>query len=97
MYVTRLHANVAQDHWSHLQLQYDRLVHSLPEGLAETFLIQNTEQPTSWEILTFWQNEESYERVRAQKKTEACEQLFLAVDAIPELQEFRVRRGHQRL
>ena len=95
MFVTRLHGYVAQEHWTRLQQQYDRLVHSLPEGLVETFLVQNTEQPSAWEILTFWQNEEAYESVRAQKKTEACEQLFLSFEAVPERQSYRVRRGHQ--
>ncbi len=95
MFVTRLHGNVAHEHWNRLQQQYERLVHSLPEGLAETYLMQNTEQPTDWEIVTFWQSEEAYESVRAQKKSNACELLFLELDAVPERQAYRVRRGHQ--
>ena len=97
MFVTRLHGDVAQENWNRLQQHYDRLVHSLPEGLIETFLIQNTEQPTSWEILTIWQSEESYESIRAHKKTEACEMLFLEAEALPERQSYRVRHGHQRV
>ena len=97
MLITRLRGNVAQEHWTHLQQQYERLVHSLPDGLAETYLVQSQDQPAAWEILTIWQSEEAYESVRAQKKTEACEQLFLAVESVPDRQTYRVRRGHQRV
>jgi hypothetical protein len=97
MFVTRLHGHVAPDNWNRLQQHYTRLVQSLPDGLIDTYLIQNSEQPTSWEILTIWLSEETYESVRAQKKTEACELLFIDVDGIPERESFRVKCGHQRI
>ncbi len=95
MFVTILRGQVAHENWDRLQVHYDRLVSSLPEGLLDTYLIQNYQQPTLWEIVTIWTSEEAFESVRAQKKTEAAELLFCDSGALPDLQGFQVRRGHQ--
>jgi len=97
MFITILRGHLAQEHWVRLQQQYEKLVHSLPDGMLDTYLVQSSEQPTLWEILTIWQSEEAYEKGRAQKKTEACELLFCDVGEAPERQTFRVRKGHQRV
>lgn len=97
MFITILRGQVAHENWVRLQLHYDKLVNSLPEGLLDTYLIQSHEQPTLWEIITIWKNEEAFEKGRAQKKTEAAELLFCDSGSIPEIQSFQVRRGHQRI
>jgi hypothetical protein len=97
MFITIVRGDVAQENWSRLQQHYDRLVNSIPDGLLDTFLVQNTEQPTTWQILSIWQSEESYGTVRAQKKTEACELLFIEVEAVPERQSYQVRHARQRV
>ena len=97
MLISILRGHLAQEHWTRLQGHYEKLVHSLPEGLLQTYLVQNSEQPTLWEILMIWQSEEAYESGRAQKKTEACELLFCDAGDVPDLQTFRVRKGHQQL
>lgn len=97
MFITILRGQVAHENWGRLQLQYDRLVASLPEGLLDTYLIQGHEQPTLWEIVTIWKSEEAFEKGRAQKKNEASELLFIDSGSVPELQCFQVRRGHQRI
>jgi heme-degrading monooxygenase HmoA len=96
MFVTILRGQVAHENWGRLQQHYDKLVNSLPEGLIDTYLIQNHEQPTLWEIITLWKSEEAFETGRAQKKSEAAELLFCDSGAVPDLQCFQVRRGHQR-
>lgn len=97
VFITILRGQVAHENWPRLQQQYDKLVNSLPDGLVDTYLMQCHEQPTLWEIVTIWANEESFEKDRAQKKTEAAELIFCDLGAVPELQSFQVRRGHQRI
>ena len=96
MFVTIVQGQVAQEHWERLRQQYERHTHSIPDGLMETFLVQGHEQPTAWQILTFWQSQEIYEQVRGQKKTTACEMIFLNCDAVPERTCFQVRYGIER-
>lgn len=97
MFVTILQGQVAQENWEKLRQQFERQTHSIPDGLMETFLVQGHEQPTWWQILTFWQSEEFYEGARGQKKTAACEAIFMNSGAVPERSSFQVRYGIERI
>jgi hypothetical protein len=97
MFVTILRGQVAHENWERLRQLFERQIHSNPEGLMETFLVQSHDQPTLWQILTFWQSEEVYERIRGQKKMTACEMIFCDVGANPERSCFQVRLGFERI
>jgi hypothetical protein len=97
MFVTILRGHVAQEHWERLRQQYERQIKSIPDGLMETYLVQGHEQPTLWQVLTFWQSEEVYEGARGQKKMTACETIFYDAGAMPERSCFQVRVGLERI
>ena len=97
MFVSIVQGQVAQENWERLRQQYERKTHSIPDGLMETFLVQGHEQPTLWQILTFWQSQEIFEQARGQKKTAACEMIFLNANSVPERTCFQVRYGIERV
>ncbi|GAP05994.1 antibiotic biosynthesis monooxygenase [Anaerolinea thermolimosa] len=97
MYVTILQGQVAQENWGELQRQYEIACKATPEGLLQTFLVQDDEQKTHWQIITFWKNEEAYHKAHEEKKTETCVLLFCNAGTVPERRHFHVRRGHQRV
>jgi heme-degrading monooxygenase HmoA len=97
MFVTILQGHVAHENWERLQQQYEHQFQSVPEGLINSFLVQGHEQPTLWKIITFWQNEEFFERARGQKKTSACEVIFIDVESVSERASYQVRRGYSRI
>ncbi len=97
MFVTIVQGQVAHEHWERLRQQYERHTHSIPDGLMETFLVQSNEEPTLWQILTFWQSQEIAEQTRGQKKTSASEVIFLNCDSVPQRSTFQVRYGIERM
>lgn len=97
MFVTILRGQVAQENWGELQHQYERLMKLVPDGLMQTYLVQEHEHKSQWQIITYWKNEEAFLEAHRDKKTEACENLFCDAGTIPERISYHVRRGYQRV
>ena len=97
MFVTIVQANVGQEHWERVRQQFERQTHSIPDGLMETFLVQGHDQPTAWQILIFWQNQEMFEHARGMKKVAAFESIFFDCEAVPERSSYQVRAGVERV
>jgi quinol monooxygenase YgiN len=97
MYATILRGKVTQENWGALQHQYEKMCKAVPEGLLQTYLVQDHDHAVQWQIITLWKSEEAYLEARKSKKTEACENLFCDAGSVPERSCYHVKRSYHRI
>jgi hypothetical protein len=64
MILTILEASVAAEQWSTLQQAYQKGIAHLPAQMVQTFLVQQTKDPTTWQILSLWHSREAVDEYR---------------------------------
>ena len=63
--VTILEGSVAQGQWGNLQHAYRKLTKEKTAVMPlQSFLIQDTKEPTHWKIVTVWKNMGSLQKMR---------------------------------
>ncbi|GAP17058.1 hypothetical protein [Levilinea saccharolytica] len=97
MYVSILSGQVVKDNWVRLEEAYAKAIRHPPEGLLESFLIQDSESRTLWQIVSVWRSQEAYELGHEMKVTDTCTQLFCDAGSTPVRTAHRVSRHYSRV
>ena len=97
MYVSILSGQVVKDNWVRLEEAYAKAIRHPPEGLLESFLIQDSESRTLWQIVSVWRSPEAYEQAHSEKVTEVCVQMFCDAGSTPERTTFHVVGNYTRM
>lgn len=95
MYSSMLSGNVARENWPLLEHRYTIALKHCPEGLVQSFLLQSTEDPNHWHILTIWRSYEVYEQACLLNETETCTQLFCDAGSVPQRVTYHVPKAYQ--
>ena len=95
MVVTVLKADVDAHRIDDLESAYRQAVRELPNAIAETFLVRDARQPSTFEIITVWTSRAALDAMRASGVTPKGVQIFQSVGATPELSILDVlEHGH---
>lgn len=91
MVMTILEARVAPERWDALRNSYEARAR-LPAsgGIVESFLIQGTDDASTWRIVTVWRDQESLDAMRGSGETPTGVLIFRDADAEPRLTIFTV-------
>lgn len=90
MVVTVLGAHVASESWAIFKEDYENRTAQLPPQMVQTFLLQNTADPTLWQILSVWKSREALDEMRNSGETPTGVLMFRNVGAEPKLSIFNV-------
>ncbi len=90
MVMTVLEAEVTADKASVLQDAYQKGITELDTGIVQTFLVQASREPSTWRILTLWENRAVLDAMRASGETPRGVLMFRAAGAEPTLTVFDV-------
>ncbi len=90
MVMTVLEAQVETDKTSALQEAYQEGIRQLDAGIVKTFLVQASREPSTWRILTLWENRAALDAMRASGETPRGVLMFRAAGAEPTLSVFDV-------
>ena len=85
MILTILEASVAVEQWPTLQQAYQKGIAHLPAQMVQTFLVQQTKDPTRWQILSLWHSREALDEYRQVTGTPEGIVWFRAASAEPSL------------
>jgi quinol monooxygenase YgiN len=69
MIITILEANVDNSKWDDLKSGFDKMVEILPEQVVQSLLIQNSQTPESWKLVTLWKSREAFAEYRKSATT----------------------------
>jgi len=97
MYLTILTGQVAREDWSNLRHSFDKICTHPPAGLVEVELVQDTENPTEWLVLTMWSSKEAYEEAKGKKQTASCEQMFCNAGSVPSRKHYTLVTRYERV
>lgn len=91
MVMTILEGQVAPDRWDVLRESYEARAR-LPESgpIVESFLVQGTEDSTTWRIVTVWRDREALEAMRRSGETPTGILIFRDANAEPRLTVFTI-------
>lgn len=90
MVITVLQGHVKAENWSAFQIDYQSRILELPVQMVQTYLLQNTSDPTLWQIISVWKSREALDEMRSSGETPAGVLMFRNVGVEPELSIFRV-------
>jgi quinol monooxygenase YgiN len=90
MVITVLEAHVAQDQWETLKRAFQEGASNLPPQMNETFLMQNTADPTLWQALSCWKSREALDEYRRSVQTPGGILFFRAAGAEPKITIYEV-------
>jgi quinol monooxygenase YgiN len=91
MVMTILEAEVAPERWEALRTSYEARAR-LPESgaIVESFLVQSSEDDSTWRIVTIWRDREALDAMRGSGETPTGVLIFRDADAEPRLTIFTV-------
>ena len=85
MVITILEANVKAENWAAFETDYKKRTLQLPPQMAQTFLLQDVQDPTLWRIISVWKSREGLDEMRNSGETPEGVLMFRAVGAEPKL------------
>jgi hypothetical protein len=88
MYVTILSGHVAHENWDPLKKSFEQVGKRPPKALIESVLIQNEDDPTLWQIVSFWSSREAFKEAERKEETNLCVKMFCDAGSVPS------RRGY---
>jgi quinol monooxygenase YgiN len=96
MVITVLKDDVDAHRIEDLESAYRQAVRELPSGIAETFLVRDARQPSTFKIVTVWTSRAALDAMRASGLTPKGVQIFQSVGAATELSILDVlEHGHR--
>ena len=91
MVMTVLGARVPQERWAELEQTYrERLAPNVPPQMERSLLVQSTDDPETWQGISFWRSREALEEYRRSVDTPGGVLLFRSVGTEPTLRMFEV-------
>lgn len=91
--MTVLEASVAEAHWTRLQQSFATSLQQLPAQIEQSFLVQSTEDPALWRVVTVWRSREALDTYRRSVEVAEGVLMFRAAGAEPALAIFEVADG----
>ncbi len=88
MYVTILSGHVSHENWEPLKKSFEQLSKRPPSNLLESVLIQSEDDPTLWQIVSFWPSKEAFKVAERKEETNLCVDMFCDAGSVPS------RRGY---
>ena len=90
MVMTILEGRVVSEKWATLEQAFLASSDSLPPPIAQSFLVQGSDDPTVWRVITLWRSRESLEAYRQSVETPGGVLMFRAAGTEPALSIFDV-------
>jgi hypothetical protein len=91
MVMTILEAQVAPERWDALRRSYEARARLPDSGaIVESFLIQGTDDDSTWRIVTVWRDREALDELRGSGETPTGVLIFRDADAEPRLTIFTI-------
>jgi hypothetical protein len=91
MVMTVLEAQVAADRWDALRRSYEARARLPDSGaIVESFLIQGTDDGSTWCIVTVWRDQAALDTMRGSGETPTGVLIFRDADAEPRLTVFTI-------
>lgn len=90
MVMTVLEAQVPQNRIDDVRKVFEEGTAELPPSIVETYLVQDTTQPTLFRLNTIWRSMEDLQKMRSSGEKPKGVQMFEAVGAKPMLMVFEV-------
>lgn len=97
MIITILEANVTSERWEVIEQAFRTGIRHIPTQLLQTFLIQDTQRPNLWRIITVWQSKEAYEEVKGAAIISACTEMFRSAGVEPTRRIFKIHAHHMQV
>jgi hypothetical protein len=97
MIITILEGHVTADKWNELEIAFREGIKHTPPQLKETYLIQGTDTPETWRIITFWRSDQAYHESKTAGSISTCESMFRKIDVKPTRREFKVILRHEHI
>lgn len=90
--ITFLEGEVLESRWGDLKRAYAKVAaEKLGIMPLESFLVQRTENPNMWRIISIWKNAETLDKMRASGETPAGVLVFKTAGSEPSLSIFQVQ------
>ncbi len=90
MVITILEAHVEANKWSDFQKDFKTRTVELPLQMLQTFLLQDTADPTLWSIVSVWKSREALNEMRNSGETPTGVLMFRNAGAEPKLSIYNV-------
>lgn len=90
MVITILEAHVEEKYWSDLQNDFGARTADLPPQMIRTYLLQDTNDPAFWRIVSVWQSQDALNQMRNSGETPTGILIFRHAGAEPKLSIFNV-------
>ncbi len=97
MYLTVLSGSVSSENWSRLEQSYAKAIQRPPEGLLHSFLVHSTDDPRTWQVISIWRDEETFQRCKQAGQVDPCVQMFCDAGDMPERMSYFVSREYTRV
>ena len=91
--VTIVEGQVKEAQWQKLVESYENLLMDKPEGILQSFIIQERSEPTLWRLITFWESMEKLKAMQESYPTPPGIKIFKDRGVNPEVAVFHVRRS----
>jgi hypothetical protein len=90
MLMTILEAHVTKENWAALEQAYREGVRHKDLGVTQSFLVQGTNDPELWRIVTIWTSQAALDELRASGVTPRGVLMFRTAQAEPSLSIFEI-------
>lgn len=91
MYVTILSGHVTHENWTPLQKSFEQTIgRHAPKTLLESVLVQSQDDPTLWQIVSFWPDKAAFHEAERLEQAHICVKLFCDAGSVPTRRGFQV-------
>ena len=94
VFMTVVEASVPAERWADLEQNFARIGAAMPAALSQTFLTQDSADPTHWRLLGVWPSRAAFDEYRASVATPAGVLIFREIGAEPTLRAFEIKGQH---
>jgi quinol monooxygenase YgiN len=97
MYVTILSGHVSHENWNPLKKSFAQVGRRPPLGLLQSVLVQSEDDPTLWQIISFWPSKEVFKEAERKEETNICVKLFCDAGSVPNRRGFPIVERYSRV
>lgn len=90
VYVTILSGHVSHENWNPLKKSFEQVGRRPPTSLRESVLVQSEDDPTLWQIISFWPSREAFKEAEGKEETNLCVKLFCDAGSVPSRRGFLI-------
>jgi len=97
MFVTILSGHVSHENWNLLKKSFGQVGKHPPRHLLESVLMQSEDNPTLWQIISFWPSKEAFKEAEAKEETNLCVKMFCDAGSVPSRRGFPIIERYSRV